>query len=118
MADIRINFDTRDIDVVNGSMSLTESDDEALQQRLFIKLQIFKGEWFMDTEFGVPYYQNVLGQKSSLDAVNAIMVDQILSTDGVASLSHFNVTFDAPTRDYRLNFGVKSTQGSIVEVSI
>jgi hypothetical protein len=117
--DIRVNLKTKDIDISSGgSISLTGSPEESLQQRLFIKLNMFKNEWFLNTEFGVPYYQKILGQTSKLDVVNAILIDIITTTPDVASVDSFSSSLNAATREFTASFLVTSTSGNQIKVSI
>lgn len=118
MMDIRLNSD-HDIDMTNLSMSFTDdSNGESIQQRLKIKLWSFQGEWYWNTDYGVPYFQSILGQKAtSKEDVDDIFRDQITSTPGVISLLSYSSDFDSTLRAFSLDFKVLATDGP-VDVSL
>ena len=39
---------------------------EQVRQQLLIKLKLWRGEWFLDTEFGTPYLQQILGKQLTM----------------------------------------------------
>ena len=62
--DFKLDYQTGDIIWKNGPLTkadVTQPFTENVQQRLFIMLRTFMGEWFMDTEHGIPYFQRILG---------------------------------------------------------
>ncbi len=88
--------DKHDLAIVNFDLKLTDND-QAVSQRVKQALLLFKGEWFLDKELGIPYYQDILGTKNSTDTVRAIFVKAIRSTEGVKDLTEFNMEFDDAT---------------------
>ena len=86
----------------------TQIRTEVVAQRLLIRLKTFRGEWFLDTEYGVPYW-SILGRKTSKSAVDLIFQKEILSENGVKELTFFQSTF--ANRQYSLIFRVKVTSG-------
>lgn len=87
----------------------TQSRVDVVAQRLFILLRTFEGEWFLDTEYGIPYFQSILGKKTSKSAVDLIFQREILAENGVKELTFFESTF--VNRQYSLTFRVKVTSG-------
>jgi len=58
--DILLSEETHDIVFVNGATPITADVGDSLKQRLKIKLLTFKGEWFLDTNYGTPYSNRFL----------------------------------------------------------
>ena len=87
----------------------TQSRVDVVGQRLLILLRTFKGEWFLDTEYGIPYFQSILGMKTSKSAVDLIFQKAILAENGVKELTFFESTF--VNRQYSMTFRVKVTTG-------
>lgn len=87
----------------------TQSRADVVGQRLLILLRTFKGEWFLDTEYGIPYFQSILGMKTSKSAVDLIFQKAILAENGVRELTFFESTF--VNRQYSMTFRVKVTTG-------
>ena len=104
-----------DIVWVNGPLmkeQTTQSRTEVVGQRLLILLKSFRSEWFLDTEYGVPYW-SILGRKTSKSAVDLIFQRAILSENGVKEITFFESTF--ANRQYSLTFRVKVTTGDETE---
>ena len=104
-----------DLTFKNGPLTLdftTQSRTEVVAQRLYILLRTFSGEWFLDTEYGVPYW-SILGRKTSKSAVDLIFQRAILSENGVKEITFFESTF--ANRQYSLTFRVKVTTGDETE---
>ena len=107
-----ISPDYGDIVWRNGPLrkeETTQSRVDVVGQRLLILLRTFKGEWFLDTEYGIPYFQSILGMKTSKSAVDLIFQKAILAENGVKELTFFESTF--VNRQYSMTFRVKVTTG-------
>ena len=87
----------------------TQSRVDVVAQRLHIRLLTFREEWFLDTSYGVPYFQSILGHKIKKSAVDLIFQREILAENGVKELTFFESTFE--NRKYSLSFRVKVTTG-------
>ena len=113
--DILLDEITHDALFINGATPVTPSISEGLKQRLKIKLLTFKGEWFLDTNYGTPYFQQIFGKNRSKGTVDIIFRQVISSDKDVATITRFasKLTSD---RVYSLNFSVKSRDGTTIEI--
>lgn len=68
------------------------------------RIQTFKGEWFLDLDHGVPYYQDLLGKKFDDNKALVAFRDAILSTPGVITLNLLNVSYSGTTRKLTVNW--------------
>ena len=84
-----------------------------VEQKLRTKLRLFLGEWFLDLDKGVPYFQDILKKQTSLRVISGIFKDQILGTPGVIELREFVIDYIDETRDFTLKFTVLSQEGEI-----
>lgn len=120
--------DLIDIKIENGRFVLDSTGDfvfvrgaERVRQQLEFTLSLWKGEWFLDTAFGTPYRQDILGKigsnKLTLDAAIASIRTQILSVDGVSAILSLSYNFDQPSRTLKLTVEVSTPYG-IVKYSI
>lgn len=90
----------------------TQPLTETVGQRLKIRLLTFREEWFLDTTYGVPWFQRLLGQKqTSKAAADLIFQQEILKEQGVKEIVTFNSTFI--NRKYSLVFSVRVVTGEI-----
>ncbi len=72
-----------DIDITDGRMSLVSGDEEK-RQKIENRLQLGKGEWFLDTRAGTPWLQSILGQKNpDLAVVGRVLRSVIVSVEGI-----------------------------------
>lgn len=107
---------------INGPLTLagiTQSAQDVVAQRLTIRLKTFFSEWFINTAYGVPYYEQILKKNVSKTTVDNIFREQILAESGVLEIQSFTSTFDAYTRLYSCSFTVLTREGSAsVTVSV
>lgn len=110
------SLDYNDAIFINGSLTtegITSTPAEVVAQRLSIRLQSFLGEWFLNTAYGIPYYQRILSKKTTKTAVDRIFQEQILSERGVREITSFTSTFQ--NRQYEMSFRVRALDGSQTE---
>lgn len=89
MSDIRLDFE-HDLDLFRSELSLVQGE-EAIQQQLRIRLQFFLGEWFLDTQVGVPFYRDILIKNPNLALIRDVFRRAIITTPGIASVEELNV---------------------------
>lgn len=99
---------------------------EAVAQRLRCRLLTIRGEWFLDTDAGVPWFQPddsdvypIMGRVQNVQYNEAVLKSTILETDGVQTLDSFSMVFDHQTRKLRVTAAGKDVYGddyNIVEV--
>lgn len=117
MRDIKLDPLTWDIDISNLNFQLTDSTSgESLAQKLRIALLLWKGEWFVNANDGVPYLQQIFSGKGDKALTDAVLRQYILGIEGVQSLSYFESKLNKPQRKYTLNFEVVGTDGTTARV--
>jgi len=88
---------------------------EAIAQDVRTYLSFFQGEWFLDEEFGIPYFQSILGRKTALIAVREIFRVAILSRPGVLSLISLELSESAAPREFVLSFRANTDLGELTQ---
>lgn len=111
MSDLTLNSDW-DFQIENADLKIIE-DKQALVQFLKQRIQLFFGEWFLDSSLGVPYYQEVLVKSPGRDAVDAVFKKVILETPGIVELQSFEFDYNNATRTLNVSFRARSTEGVI-----
>lgn len=120
--------DLIDIKIVDGRFVLDSTGDfvfvrgaERVRQQLEFTLSLWRGEWFLDTDFGTPYRGDILGKlganRLTLDAAIASLRTQILSVDGVESILSLTYQFNQRERILSVQVDVSTPYG-IVKYSI
>lgn len=115
MLDFKLN-DDNDLDIAGFDLVLI-GGAEQIRQQLLIKLQLWTGEWFLDTEFGTPYLQSILGKQVTLSGALAAIRKSIFEVEGVQSLAEFGYTFSNSTRKLTVNFTAQTNEG-LIEVTV
>ncbi len=114
---LRVDPDTGDI-VHDGNRLQYVSGIDAVAQALRTRLAFFRGEWFLDEEFGVPYFQSILGKQSALVAIREIFRGVILGTAGVQDVLSLELKQGDVAREFTLSFTVNTDLGELsLEVS-
>lgn len=114
--DLLLDTETNDLVFFNGPLTAeytTQPLTQTVAQRLKIRLMTFRGEWFLDTEYGVPYWQSILGKKVPKSRVDSILQQEILAERGVKEIVSF--TSSLQNRQYSASFRVKVSTGEITE---
>jgi hypothetical protein len=113
--DLELTGDS-DLLIENFDLQLISGAD-AIAQRVWIRLRIFKGEWYLDNTLGMPYFQSILKKAPDQITVTTAFKDMILGTPGIASLLSFGMSFDAETRTMNIEFEARTTTNELISES-
>lgn len=101
-----------------GDTELVTDLPEAVRQRLTVKLQLFLGEWFLNTRLGVPYYRDVLVKNPNYSLIRTLFRGRILDDADVVAVPRLELTHDFGDRRLSVDFEAIIRDGSRVEVSV
>jgi hypothetical protein len=104
-----------DVIFSNGDTVVISEAGANVAQRLYIMLRTFAGEWYLNIEHGIPYFQSILGQKTTKQAIDLIFQQKILAELGVQEIVEFNSNLTTD-RKYSMNFKVR-VDNLVVEVT-
>ena len=104
-----------DLRITTGGVFTLVTNTDEIVQRVKIHLRWFLGEWFLDTSAGVPWMQQILGQKNVSNATMLIRA-QIVGIDGVDSINSLNVRFDTSSRELSI-YAVLSIGGQSIAIT-
>lgn len=110
--DLKLDESTHDCVFNNAPLTkafTTQPYTETVAQRLKIRLLTFQEEYVFDTNYGVPWFQRVLGKKTSKASVDLLLQQNILLETGVKEITSFSSTL--VNRDYSMTFRVKVVSG-------
>lgn len=108
---LRLDPVTGDLDH-DGRRLQPVADLEAIAQSLRTRLAFFRGEWFLDEDFGTPWFQTILGTKAPAAAVKQAFREIIIDTDGVLDLKKLELS-EVSARNYLLRFTVTTDLGEL-----
>lgn len=116
MTDLAMNFATNDIIIEGGDMKLADGA-VAIQQDLQQQLQVWFGEWFLDTTVGIPFKQQILVKNPNLDVVQALIINAAQRVNGVEEITAFTFDYDPRRRSLNMTISAKTSNGQIITVS-
>lgn len=104
-------------DVFN--LRFTTNLTEYVSQKIENTLSLFQGEWFLDQEAGIPYYDRILIKGADLNDVNSIFIAAVSSIPEVDEIVEFDTTYDNSLRKYTVTFKVMASEtGEEVEGAV
>jgi hypothetical protein len=110
---IDINPDgLNDLLLMGGDLVLV-ADLAAIEQEILIRLQFIRGEWFLDTTAGLPYFDNILVKAPNLAAIRTIFVNEILASAGIKSVLSLELDFDRKARTLTVTFSANTDVGQL-----
>ncbi|AMR57321.1 putative tail lysozyme [Pseudomonas phage vB_PsyM_KIL3b] len=104
--DLLLDDKTGDLIFKNGTCPVTQLQADVVAQRLRITLYTFYGEWFLNTDVGVPYIQQVFAKVTKKSTVDLIFQGLISADPGVIEILKFSSTVSA-SRGYSMTFTVR-----------
>lgn len=107
---------TVDLKLQDGDLALDAqgrasfvSGAERVAQQIRLHLRTFLGEWFLDTTFGTPWFEQIYGRGRDLDAVRAALRAEIASIPDVVSVGTINLKLEAQARRLEIHLPAVTT---------
>lgn len=95
------NEGSHDIHFDNGNLVVV-TDREAIAQRVRQHIEMYEGEWFLDTSAGVPWFQFIYVEPFDQSTAESILKAAIADVPGVAEITEFMVDIDTMQRSLTL----------------
>lgn len=85
----------------------------AVVQGCHLRLLLFLGEWFLDLDRGIPYFQEILGQnfEDSEARIRNAFRDELLTVPNVLEVSLLQLEYESPVRTLAVRWKVRTTFG-------
>ena len=107
-----IDYSTIDLSIVNGRLVKRDGPEE-VRQRIWVTLNHFYGEYFLNLPGGVPWLELILGSRN-VPLVNLLLRRIIGSVPGVISIMAFSSSF--ANRGLAVSAEVEVAQGYVAPV--
>lgn len=110
-----LQLDTRTHDLVigaNGDLQLVDGAARVAQQ-IKVTLLAFLGEWFLDTEFGVPYLEEITIKNPRMSTVQTILRARINAVPGVTRVRAMRLNLNRQFRELSVDFEAETLFGLI-----
>jgi hypothetical protein len=111
--DIALDTTTHDLLLSNLDLSLVDTIDRVAQQ-LKIRLWFFFTEWFLDTGYGVRFFEDILVKNPNLPRVETLLKEAIKGTPDVNRILEFQLNYTPLGRSVALTFMVDTTFGPLL----
>lgn len=111
MSDIKLTTG-HDIDLTNGSPSLVTGRD-AIAQHLNIAARFFLGEWFLDVNQGLPFFERILVRGYNEADIVQIFRSEIMKIDGITGIQSLDIDVDVEARTMTVTGRATSIDGEI-----
>ena len=108
-------LDNNDLSYSCGDLSLCANDTLAIAQAISIRLKTLAGEWFLDSQIGLPYLTEILGQKRNDRFLRHAIVPVIESVPGVSEIANFSVEQTAD-RGITISFHARLNNQTIIPI--
>lgn len=92
----------------SGDVEFTDSVIQAIK----IRLKWFEGEWRINTDYGMPYYDDVFVKNPSVALLESRIRQEILTVDEVVSVDSVSIKIDSTTRKATVKFAATTADGS------
>lgn len=106
-----------DLLMLNGDLVLTADADRRgthhIGQDIVMRLKTYLAEPFTRQDLGVPYYQQLLGQKVPASTWDAVLQAVVLTTPGVTQVTAWRSTPDYARRTLNISFSATTTSGTV-----
>lgn len=112
MNDLALNPLTGDLLITGLELSVIKGADR-VRQNLDIKLKLWQNEWFLDTEFGTPYIDQILGKQITLAGSVAALKRSILEVNDISGIDSFKYNYDRQARSMSIDFSCSTAYGLI-----
>lgn len=117
MADIALSAKNHDVIFVDGDI-LFIANAERVAQDVKIKLLTFYGEWFLNVEHGVPYFEYILDKDPNLLLIRQIFREKILEVDDVNGVDELDLDYDVRNRTLEVSFSVTTNFGLVTDKEV
>ena len=100
------------IDPTTGDIQLVDGAGRVAQQ-IKVTLLLFLGEWFLDTSFGVPYFEDILVKNPRWGTVSAVLRARISNVPNVSRIRRLTLDFSRVTRSLAITFEAETPFGIV-----
>lgn len=93
-----------DLAIAKGDFLICPTDTDAIAQMIATRLKILGGEWFLDSNVGIPYLGKILGKKRNDRFLQKLITDEIRTIPSVKDLHNFSFNDGTKSRCIDVKF--------------
>jgi hypothetical protein len=104
-----------DVHIDNGQIMFVENS-EFIAQKLRIRFQFFRGEWYLDQREGFPYWERVFKKNPDINEIASLFRRAAYTTSGIAEVRSVEVTNDKNSRTMNVSVDALSDEGDVIKI--
>lgn len=108
------NSSTR-LRLTDGKLELTSGRADSLAQRLQIRFKTYQGSWFLNENYGINWFRDVLGKGKTKLSVDVLIQNEILKDNLIDRITYFKSQISS-SYVYSCLFKVQMVDGTTTEV--
>ena len=97
--------------VIDSDLRLASGLD-AVSQGIRVRILTFHGEWFLNLEIGVRWFEDILGKAFDQSTAMSAIREQILNTPNVRAIKSLSARFLSTTRTLTVEWSVSTVFGT------
>jgi hypothetical protein len=102
-----------DVHLLNGQVHFLTGLD-ATRQKCVMLLRFVKGEYFLNTEEGIPYFTHILIKNPNASVVRNLLRKALLASPGITAVPVLELDFDFAARSLAVRFEVLDDEGALI----
>lgn len=116
---IKLNLNTRDLEFDSDKHFAIADKTQDIKQRLTLKIELMKGEWYLDENEGIPWLEifSLTGEEQEKKALNEIR-NVLLNDKAVKEIKSLTVEQDNTKSQLVINFTVLCTDENEYTIEI
>jgi hypothetical protein len=106
---------------IEGDLEIQANDatyldgQQAKAQHLRVRLRTFLAEWFLNTDEGLPYFQDILVKNPDIRRIEEVYRRAVLTTPGFVALDRFRIELDRANRTLSItDFEARTDEGLVI----
>lgn len=113
MSDLKLQEGTRDF-LINeeGDFEVISTTGELALQKVNIRLRTYRGEWFLDTNEGIPWIQELLNRKDNKVAVDNAIREAVINTEGITKILAYESEQKQGSNLYNVKVLIRADNGA------
>ena len=110
--DVALSAASHDLLITNGDL-LVIGNAERVAQMIKVTLLAWKGEWFLDQRFGVPYLESVLVKNPNMAHIRGILRAKIQEVPGVNRVISLSTALNVRERTLSVSYEASTEYGLV-----
>jgi len=98
------------LDTTDTIVLLTDLD--ALASKIEQRLRFFLGEWFLNTQAGIPYFQEIFEKPVDASLIVSLINADIVQEPDVESVQDTSIDYNRDARSFKYNANVVTIYGT------